>query len=100
MEGCQKDGGGGDFGIVPGIGQAGGGAETEYLIEIASKRREFMRPRILLSHNCKIGGTSFASISAPLIYPFRLRLRCCARSRRSNSRLMSEIFSSRSFSLW
>jgi hypothetical protein len=50
--------------------------------------------RILLSHNCKMRPATSASIAAPVIYVFRSRLRCRARSRRSNSRLMSEIFSS------
>src|ERR1022692_4937365 len=101
MESCQKNGRRGDVGTVPGIVQAGdGGAEVKNLIEIASKGRELVVLRILLSHNCKIGTVTSTKAPAPVIYVFRSRLRCCARARRSNSRLISEIFSSCSFNLW
>ena len=65
------------------------------------KHRTEVRGRILLFHNCKIPPTPLTGVFDPVTDQiFRSRLRWRSRSRRSNSRLMSEIFSRRSFSLW
>ena len=82
------------FRLFGGIGEAArGSAEIENLVEIAGEGGEFVNRSILPSHKCKIGAVYFRTAPPPFIYPFRPRLRSCARSRRSNSRLISEIFS-------
>src|SRR5882724_1875170 len=98
MEGCQKNGGWWNLGVATGIGQAGGGgAEVKNLVEVAAKGGKLVGQWFLLSHNCKIASEQLAILLAPVIYGFRSRLRWCMRCRRSNSRLMSEIFSNCSF---
>ena len=53
---------------------------------------------VLPLYKCKIVVTFRLVAALPVIYFFRLRSR--SRSRRNNSRLISEIFSSWSFSVW
>ena len=74
--------------IMLGIGQlSGGGAKSEDLIEIAGKGRKLVSRAILPSHE----GKNVASVYPPIP---GLALR------RNNSRLISEIFSRWSFSVW
>src|SRR5437879_2367263 len=102
VKGSQEDCGRQDIRLVPGIGQRrGSGSEVEYFVEIAGQGGQFVHRPILLSHKCKKESMRCDAAPTPGIrYPFRLRLRSWARSRRSNSRLISEIFSMWSFSLW
>jgi len=87
---------GGDLGVVPGIGESGGSsAESEYLVQISGKGGEFVCRPVLPFHKCKTAGLPELPLpSTAIAYSFALRLRCRTRWRRSNSRLISEIFSS------
>lgn len=101
MKSGEEDGGGRDVGVVPRIGQAGGGGpEIENLIEVAGEGREFVGGPFLRSYKCKLGRTPAGLAAASVIYFFRPRLRSRSRSRRNNSRLISEIFSMWSFNFW
>ena len=94
MEGGQKYSRGRDGGVAPGIGQTGGGGpEIENLVEVAGEGREFVSGPFLLSYKCKIQRPAVRSPVLPVIYFFRPCLRSRSRSRRNNSRLISEIFS-------
>src|SRR6267154_1895836 len=95
VKGRKEDGRRRDLRRDTGIGQGGsGGTEIENLVQITGKGGEFVSRLVLPSHKCKIQSTVRSAVSAPCIrYPFRLSLRCLARSRRSSSRLISEIFS-------
>ena len=95
VKGGEEDGRRRDLRRDPGIGQGScGGAEIKNLVQITGKGGEFVNWLVLPSHKCKIESAVRSFVPVPCIrYPFRGCLRGLARSRRSSSRLISEIFS-------